>query len=213
MKKRFYLTLAVLISASLYATAGCNQNTPGFGQTPGTVSFLTPKTWTVGNQIWSDVVIASNCQKTTFAGINESDTTYNADCRHNPGFGDLFSWCAIQRFQNILCPAPWRVPSAQDFVDLDIALGGDGTNRSTPSPELALLVAETYLNPKVWGGTQGGFSNPVGGMQHVGTGSLYWSSTEVNAANAYYMNFSQNGRVRPRLPFNKGFGFVLRCVR
>jgi hypothetical protein len=72
---------------------------------------------------------------------------------------------------------------------------------------------ETYLNPEVWGGTRGGFTNPVGGMDHVGTGSLYWSITEVNATTAYYMNFSRNGRVRPKMPFDKGVGFVLRCVR
>jgi uncharacterized protein (TIGR02145 family) len=203
--------LTIATTNGLTAAEGCNTNTPAFSNNLGKVSFMTSQTWTVGKQTWSDVVIAENCQKTTFNGIHE-DGSFNADCRMNEGYGDLFSWCAIARFQNQLCPAPWRVPTVQDFIDLDIAMGGDGTNRN--SPELATLIQNTYLNPDVWGGTrQGGYCRPDGTLDHRGNGSLYWSQSEENATHAYYLSFSGVGRARPKLGFNKTVGFALRCVR
>jgi len=191
--------------------AGCNSNTPAFGENLGAVSFLTDRTWVVGAQTWSDAVTAANCQKTTFESRNEDAELFNADCRYNPGHGDFFSWCAVVRFENELCPAPWRVPTLQDFIDLDIALGGNGNNRA--SPEYVEFINQNYFNPEVWGCTRGGFSNPEGRVQHLGSGSLYWSQTEFDATSAYFFSFTTNGAVRPRNNFHKAFGFVVRCVR
>jgi len=54
------------------------------------------------------------------------------DCRSNPGQkGDLFSWRAVSELKDVLCPYPWRVPTVQDFIDLDIALGGTGESLSS----------------------------------------------------------------------------------
>jgi uncharacterized protein YjdB len=69
----------------------------------GTASFISDKTWTVGNQVWSDNVTATECQKTTFLG-NTVQGAFRSDCRSNPGHGDLFSWCAVIRYQDVLCP-------------------------------------------------------------------------------------------------------------
>ena len=58
---------------------------------------------------------------------NWEKEVFHIDCRSNPDFfGDLFSWQAVYELKYELCPYPWRVPSVQDFRDLDIAMGGNG---------------------------------------------------------------------------------------
>jgi len=104
----------------------------------GTVGFRTNRVWRVGNQEWSDAVTATACQKSDFVGQHRSgrDQVFSADCRSNPEerLGDLFSWCAVVAFADVLCPYPWRVPRVQDFIDLDIAFGGTGQNRFLNRP-------------------------------------------------------------------------------
>ncbi len=94
---------------------GCNSSTLALG----TVGFATSQTWTVGSQTWSDVVVASNCNKTGYDG--GSSDNYNSDCRNaTNGFnGHYFSWCAVVKYASTLCPGDWRVPTKDDFVALD----------------------------------------------------------------------------------------------
>jgi len=213
----------------------CNNNVPGWGESLGTVTFKTDRTWTVGDQEWSDVVMASSCsEKTTFLGGTSDGLglfrNLNADCRSNhPGFGDLFSWCAVYRFRDELCPDGWRVPTRDDFIALDRALGGGiGREHSISSR----LITESYLNPEVWGGSLSGFSlidgrlgnwppdNYRNAYQNV---ARYWSQTEFVETShgtthraGYFFFFTH-----PRAQFGARIGFrenpiegvSIRCVR
>ena len=105
----------------------------------GVVGFETNRVWRVGNQEWSDVVTATACQKADFSGDNQRLRNrtgsswrfgFSADCRNN----SFFSWCAVAAFADVLCPYPWRVPTTQDFRDLDIAFGGNGQDRHLSRP-------------------------------------------------------------------------------
>jgi uncharacterized protein (TIGR02145 family) len=195
---------------------GCNTSIPNFGASLGTVTFATDSTWTIsGNgisQTWSDAVQTSNCSdKTTYRG--GSPGNFNADCRSNPNQkGDLFSWCAIMRFRETLCSAPWRMPSQQDFVDLDIALGGDGINRN--QQEVNGHSWETqltwYLNR--WGSTYGGFCTSEGSLVGQRSGAFYWSTTERNASGAHTL-YSGTDHIFPQSDVVKSIGFTVRCVR
>jgi uncharacterized protein (TIGR02145 family) len=200
---------------------GCNSNIFNLGN----VSFKSPTTWIITNgtirQEWSDVVMATGCNKETFnAGSTDN---FNADCRsNNLGYGDLFSWCAVARFHNILCPSPWRVPTSQDFIELDIALGGTGNTRTGATE----FINATYLNPSVWGGVYGGgysdgsLTNPPPSDPSV---AYYWTSTEVPWSSApgmersypSRMSIDRSGTVVPvTLIMSKGAtAFTLRCVR
>lgn len=100
----------------------------------GTVGFRTDETWTVGNQIWSDVVIASFCDKVEYYAYPDlrenglTATTFASDCRKGTEAGaglSFFSWCAVMMHANVLCPDGWRVPTRDDFVTL-VATINDG---------------------------------------------------------------------------------------
>jgi len=150
------------------AFSHCNNNTPGWGNSLGRVSFESNRTTRIGDRIWSDAVTATACQKTSFDGGSWSsdkqrgNNNWNADCRSNPGFpGDLFSWCAVQRFGNLLCPSPWRVPTRADFRRLH---------------EDIRQHRDTYrIN---WRGAFGGFSWSGGALHSQGSSGYYWSQSE-----------------------------------
>ena len=145
---------------------------------------------------------ATACNKANFnGGVNQNS---NADCRTNPGFsGHLFSWCAVARFADTLCPYPWRVPSRQDFIDLDIALGGTGVWIQN-APHFY-----NYFN--TWGGVLG---QGWGGNLAANSGN-YWSSDQCNADLGYSLSItSQHNFVNPQTNrYSKRYGLSLRCVR
>ena len=190
----------------------CNTNTPGWGDSLGIVSFVTAKTWTIQgtgtnahiSQIWSDAVTASVCDKVNFDG--GSARSFNADCRSNPGQkGDLFSWCAVVRFQHTLCPDDWRVPTQQDFIDLGIALGGRARNITDT------ITRNRYLNE--WGGTYGGSFSSTAGMAYQGLRAGYWSQTELDATIGRRLRFDINGFISSQGWSIKLNGHTLRCIR
>jgi uncharacterized protein YjdB len=192
---------------------GCNINTPGWGLSLGTVSFATTQEWTVSGfgitQIWSDVVQAASCNKTSFNGGN--GWNYNADCRSNPDYkGDLFSFCAVVRFKETLCPDGWRVPTMQDFIDLDIALGGSGINRHDTS--YIPFIHDNYLNPDVWGGAFGGVASSDN-LYYQGTQGFYFSQTDTGVQSARSLLLLSGGGIRPQYGNSKLYGYAVRCVR
>jgi uncharacterized protein (TIGR02145 family) len=195
--------------AHLVLLGGCTYpNSYPWGANLGTVSFASTNTWPVGSLIWSDVVQTDSCRnKTTFNG--GSNQPFLSDCRSNPGYpGDLFSWCAAVKFRDTLCPAPWRLPTRQDFIDLDRALGGNGNNGQINSTLLGRYVSE-------WGATFGGYRSPTNQLINQGTRALYWARTEFNKTRGYYLMLSSDNdnRVSPQETIDKGFGLSVRCVR
>jgi hypothetical protein len=142
----------------------CNP-APGWGKSLGKISLGNETT--VSNdamtQIWSDPVVATSCDKTSFRGGVYASAIYYPDCRPNPGYnGHLFSWCAVLLFGEQLCPKPWRVPTKEDFINLDIILGGIGEKQF----ERAHL--DRYIN--VWKSEFGGYALGSGssGLLHQG---------------------------------------------
>jgi uncharacterized protein (TIGR02145 family) len=174
----------------------------------GTVSFATNQTWIIGSQEWSDAVQVTYCSgKTTFNGNT-------IDCRSNPGQkGDLFSWHTVFEHQDGLCSDGWRVPTVQDFIDLDIALGGNGENRLQEAVNGHSLETQLgwYLND--WGGAYGGGCGSSGMLYGQSSWALYWSSLEQDANHAFRLTLVTLGHVRPQSWGPKNDGYSLRCVR
>ena len=221
MKKLFLLT-AIFIFSYFTSTAetrpgGCNSFTPGWGNSLGRVSFATNQTWTIGNQVWSDAVSATACANRSreFRGASIGEFNFNADCRSNPGFpGDLFSWCAVVRFQHQLCPYPWRVPTGQDFIDLDIAMGGTGQTRTRAEREAyPQFVIDNYINR--WGGALGGGVHSSGRLDWQSSSGRYWSISErgMGSDHAFALLFAPDGWFFLPDWFSKVGGLSLRCVR
>jgi uncharacterized protein (TIGR02145 family) len=214
MKK--ILIYAVSIVCTFTATAqtqdlindnNCNRRTPGWGASLGTVSFLSTRTALVGYQEWSDEVTATHCKKNTFSVFDNTTKSYNADCRKSGDIGgdykkgDEFSWCAVVRFKNQLCPGSWRVPTKDDFFKLDRVSGGTGYNRSNDYWALKTWYRANW-NARISDGNQEAY---------------YWSLSERDATQGFALGligyFYGSNSVYPQGVADKKSGFTLRCVR
>jgi len=177
----------------------------------GQASFATSDTFEIYNddiaQVWSDVVQIDSCRhKTTFSGWTLADG-YRVDCRSNPGRkGTLFSWQAVYDLREELCPYPWRVPTREDFRDLDLAMGGTGGFRTSTA-----FVNANFVNH--WGGQFRGGCNATGQLFNQDSWAYYWSQSEDGADGGFLLRFSSTGIINPQHWGSKFNGFPLRCVR
>ena len=163
----FEATATVTVTAGVPAECGADHILA-----LGTVSFESDQTWTTTGRgrtlIWSDAVHATGCNKEDFAG---GAGNLVSDCRRGSATGaplpgvweqgevvapnrSFFSWCAVMTHAETLCPAPWRVPTREDFAILDIHFGGDGVRHRffaasgahiTPAPQ-SYAEAEAVIN-------------------------------------------------------------------
>ena len=191
----------------LTVAIGCNLKVPAFGANLGEISFASEQTWTIGEQIWSDAVQTSVCSgREIYHGGHWGIQDFNADCRSNPDQkGDLFTWCAAIRFQDELCPAPWRVPTVADFVNLDKALGGTGENRTDAT------IRDLYFSN--WGASFSGYCSPTGALGVQGSWAFYWALTQDGPTTGDMLVLNADGFVGPKRNSVKYRGFSLRCVR
>lgn len=179
----------------------------------GRQSFLTEGTWIIGDQMWSDTVMATGCIKESFDGGSAGN--YKADCRSNSlegiKYGDLFSWTAIDIYADRLCPDEWSVPTAEDHLELDKALGGTGGYVESTQHR------DKYLN--LWGGHYGGCMDiSPGGQSRYQQGQQHysWSRTYTNESNAtrlWFTNATYKSAVFPVSSAPKEGGALLRCVK
>jgi uncharacterized protein (TIGR02145 family) len=162
------------------------------------------QTWTIGTQTWSDAIHIPACDKEDFEN-SETDPR----CRSYTHEGTTYyyyNWPYTDLNAADLCPSPWRVPTTDDFVALDIALGGTGEERYDEDPS---WVNANYINK--WGGSYGGFAHGSS-MLNVGSHGDYWSSTK-HGTTAYLLHFNSGGTIYPQNDSNRVNGFQVRCVK
>lgn len=183
----------------------------------GRLSFRSTETWTAGDQVWSDAVMAEGAKTT---GFNGGASEFYADVRKDiegpagETYGDMFSWQAVNLYGDYICPGEWRVPSSDDTIALDKELGGTGENDTpggTSAPGLERITTN-YIG--LWGGQYGGTSsgNYVG---RQGETAFYWTTTTATsyAGSAYALSFNNSGMIFPWIEMAKGNGFTVRCVK
>jgi len=185
--------------------------------------FATAQTWSPGTSslVWSDAVISPQCTPRGDSYNGGSTNNYNVDCRApTNGFdGHYFSWCAVMKYADILCPGTWRVPTTAEFLELHQSLGHAAPATQTGSVP---IIADTYMGIIGTGGPDGVTENHGGSWggsrfnAYAGslssTDSNYWSSSEDSTTSAFDLRYSASN-VYPQHTPTKTNGFALRCVR
>lgn len=174
----------------------------------GDISFLTEDVWNLGDQTWSDYLSAVGCEKDLYNG----DV---ADCRRNNkvGYeydGHLFSWRAVDAYKEFLCPDGWRIPTGNDFKELDIYLGGTGENSQGGNVD----HVNEYVNQ--WGLQFSGNiakSGTAGLFMGQGVNGYCWTQDEEVATHAFTLSIHYLGTVSPAVGLAKTNGYPLRCVK
>jgi uncharacterized protein (TIGR02145 family) len=174
---------------------------------PGAAS---TQTWVIGTQTWSAPLqkAQSGCTAATDLGTTNPPTTayYRSSGLYSDS-GYLYNWKCVSEQAANLCPSPWRVPAKDDFVTLDKAFGGSGSNRSGVDQS---WITTNYVT--TWGGVYGGHAYSTS-VNYTGSEAYYWSSSEYTTTNASNVNFSTSGLVYPQYNYGKYRGFQVRCVK
>jgi uncharacterized protein (TIGR02145 family) len=173
---------------------------------PGAAS---TQTWVVDSQTWSAPLMKmqAGCAETTDLGTTNPPTVayYRSNGLYR-GSGYLYNRKCVNDYATQLCPSPWRVPTREDFINLDLAFGGDGSSRD----EDPSYVLTNYVI--AWGVAFSGLAYGTT-LEYVGTNAYYWSADALSLYNAYYLRFTTGGNVSPVSLNNHLYGFQVRCVK
>jgi uncharacterized protein (TIGR02145 family) len=134
-------------------------------------------------------------------------------------FGALYNWYAINPSTNgnkNVCPLGWHVPNNAEWTTLSTFLGGSSVSGGKMKSVGTLYWSSPNTdatNSSGFTALPGGFRFLNGYFEGVGVNSFWWSSTEINSANAANLV----------LDFNNGFsnfgnspkenGFSIRCIK
>jgi uncharacterized protein (TIGR02145 family) len=183
---------------------------------------------TIGSQIWSQV----NLEVTTYRNgdpIPEvTDPTqwqnlttgawcyYDNDPANGLIYGKLYNWAAVNDPRG-LAPTGWHIPTILEWVTLETTLGGalvaGGAMKEVGTTHwLAPNTGAT--NSSGWTGLPGGIRNFGAPFTGLGFYGDWWSSTELNATNAYYRGLWFNSSsVENSGTSNKQQGFSVRIIK
>jgi len=204
-------------------------NVTQLGNPAGTPkSAVSTQKWTVpgGSQVWSDYIEYDGKGKVAdgtieeFTGGTAGDGDYRGNHPNHRGY--YYSWYYVEDNQDAMCPSPWRVPSKQDIINMDKAMGGTGVNQLGVGQtqvekyvdELGFIFSGRYRVGTTW--------------SNVGTiGFILSNETADEAAGnhpnkaSYFALFSTEGTqhwsVMPQEEYDssmtKDGGVPVRCVR
>jgi uncharacterized protein (TIGR02145 family) len=195
----------------------------------------------IGNQIW----MCENLDVTHYRNGDEipqvqdssewaSLTTgawcyYDNDPENGEVYGKLYNWYAVNDPRG-LAPESWRVPSDDDWKELEVALGMTqqqadlwaSQRGTTQGAKLAggyelwqdgVLRNHTDFNSSGFSGLPGGTRNLYGSFSNIRSVANWGSSTEYSSTVAIGRALG-NGNARVTRGSNsKSSGFSVRCVR
>ena len=109
-----------------------------------------------------------------------------------------------------ICPSGWRLPTGiynnNEYVTLDIALGGDGQNHS-PSGNEGVRWKASPVNILL-----GGYYRGNDGLYDAGTAAQYHTANSASQDNEYIFHLSPTGLGFYGTVTNKYNGLTIRCV-
>jgi uncharacterized protein (TIGR02145 family) len=135
------------------------------------------------------------------------------DMEHNAAHGKLYNWYAVE--DGHLCPDHWHIPTAAEWHDLIVFLGGD----QVAGGAMKELGSEFWDDPNTGATNSSRFSASGGGdrsnqglFESFRKAGIYWSSTEVDANAASYIILFNTAASALAGNQNKAHGYSCRCV-
>jgi uncharacterized protein (TIGR02145 family) len=195
------------------------------------------KTISIGTQTW----MAENLKTTKYndgtAIPNITDGTawaalttgaysdYDNTPANSTTYGRLYNWYAVDNNaltkvasnggKNV-CPTGWHIPSDAEWTTLTTFLGGEAgaggklketgtTHWESPNDGATNETGFTAL--------PGGYRGNSGSFDGVGIYGYCWSSTEFDAANAWYRTMYCYNQKVDIYSFDKSYGYSVRCIK
>jgi uncharacterized protein (TIGR02145 family) len=182
------------------------------------------KTVVIGTQTWMAENLNSNVEGSKCYGNDE------ANCNK---YGRLYNWAAamalpsscnstscasqIKAKHQGICPNGWHIPSNADWTKLSNYIE---TQKSCTDCAGKYLKATSGWNSNgngtdIYGfsAVPGGYGNPDGSFVYIGDDSIWWSTSENSATNAYYLSVGNNREDTHLKQNRKGYLFFARCLK
>lgn len=151
------------------------------------------------------------------AGNNKKPAWCYSDNNPENGkiYGKLYNWYAVNDQRNI-CPLGWHIPTDAEWTILTTYLGGENVagGKMKDAGTLHWKSPNTgAYNSSGFKALPGGIRSYYGSFYVMGTGGVWWSSTECSTNNAWYRNMGYSSSYVNRYSYGKANGFSVRCVR
>ena len=187
------------------------------------------KTVKIGNQEWmaenlnvsqfrnGDLIPEAKTKEAWLNAGKESKPVwcyYDNNPENGKKYGKLYNWYAVNDLRG-LAPEEWHISTKENFESLILEVSKDGN----------ALKAKGQGTGSGAGTNTSGFSALLAGYRGYSGYLLwlrlfrrlhipyFWSSTEHNAANAYYMSLNGGGSYVYLSYSRKEDGFSVRCVK
>jgi uncharacterized protein (TIGR02145 family) len=182
---------------------------------------------TIGTQQWMeknlDVVTYRNgdiipqvISAAAWAGLTTGAWCYyNNDPLKGAIHGKLYNWYAVNDPRG-LAPQGWHIPTDAEWTTLSTFLGGDaaaGGKLKTAGITIWNTPNTSATNESGFAGLPGGWRLNAGMFSNVGDYGFWWSATQLNSANAWYLALYYNVGYLYRGDYYKYYGFSVRCLR
>ena len=139
---------------------------------------------------------------------------YDHDVANNAIYGKLYNW--FSTLGDTLCPTGWHVPSDTEMTILTDYLGGEsvsGGKMKSVGTDYWSSLNTGATNESGFSALSGGFRDFDGNFYNIGGIAVFWSSTELDGAFAWFRKLNtDSGKVDRSLSF-QSFGASIRCLR
>lgn len=138
---------------------------------------------------------------------------YYNDSTYGNVYGALYNWYAVN--SGLLCPKGWHIPTYAEWTTLVNYLGGEDVScdKLKEAGQNHWLNNSSATNESGFTALPGSYRGIGGGYCGVGSEGLWWSSTESDNSNAWYIRISNKAIIHTSLDNNKCLGYSIRCIK
>jgi uncharacterized protein (TIGR02145 family) len=183
------------------------------------------KTVKIGTQCWfkENLNVGTRINGTTASSDNGilEKYCYNNDANNCLIYGGLYPWNEAMQYSVIegskgICPAGWHVPTNQEISAMINFLGGlfnAGGQLKTTGFDHWLSPNSGATNSSGFSALGGGFGYTVGTFSGLKNSASFWSSTQVDASNAYCCSLKYNDAIADLFGGSSSTRRSVRCIK
>ena len=189
---------------------------------------------TIGTQVWTTINLDVTTYSDGTAIPQVTDPTawaalttgawcyYNNESANGTTYGKLYNWYAVAGIHDtdfntpnkVLAPTGWHVPTDAEWTTLTTFLGGETVaGEKMKATTLWNSPNTNATNSSGFTGLPGGGRDYGGSFYGIGNGGDWWSSSEIDTANAWGRYLGYTNGSAGRSGGDKTDGFSVRFLR
>jgi uncharacterized protein (TIGR02145 family) len=136
---------------------------------------------------------------------------YEDNSENGLKYGKLYNWYAVADARGI-SPSGWRVPSIDDYKEMNKAFGGDKKAGAAIKSNIGWTEGGG-TNASGYSGLPAGTRNFNGSFSNMGTHGYWWSLSDQRDFNAWHLSVNNKNGIGKIYTSLKSAGFSVRCIK